>query len=404
MTNRVALPDWAEAPSTRRVLQALTAGGAEVRFVGGCVRDTLLGRPVDDIDLATDALPDAVMQGLERAGIKAIPTGIAHGTVSAVADDRLFEITTLRRDVETDGRHAKVAFGTDWLEDAARRDFTFNALSLSADGVLHDPFDGQADLQAGRVRFVGQAVQRVREDILRILRWFRFHAHYGRGEPDPEALGACRGFAYRIPDLSGERVRYEMLRLLSADDPRASLELMSETDVIDAVLGRGANLALLKGLLDVERSGKAAKDPLLRLAALIGNDAKVAPLIKRLRLSNAEGSRLEAALRPAPAISPAADAAARRQLIYRTDAETIRDRVLLHWADAPETGGWAQWLAEIETFTPPQFPLEGRDVTALGVAEGPRIGTLLREVEEWWIARDFAPDRDACLKQLADAL
>lgn len=404
MTNRIALPDWVEAASTQRVLAALTVDGAEVRFVGGCVRDALLDRPVGDIDLATDARPETVQRLLGDAAIKSIPTGIEHGTVGAFADGQLYEITTLRRDIETDGRHAKVAFGTDWLADAARRDFTFNALSLSVDGTLHDPFDGQSDLEAGRVRFVGQAVERVREDILRILRWFRFHAHYGRGDPDPEALGACRGFAYRIPDLSGERVRHEMLRLLSADDPAASLELMVETDVIDAVLGRGTDLSLLKGLLDVEEAAKAAPDPLLRFAALIADAAKITPLAKRLRLSNAERDRLAAALRPEPAISPDASAGMRRNVIYRAGAETVRDRVLLAWAAAPASGAWAPWLTAAETFSPPRFPLEGRDVTGLGVAQGPLIGELLRKIENWWVERDFEPGRDACLAELKSTL
>ena len=227
-----------EKPETRRIIDLFGSAGVEMRFVGGCVRDSLFGREIGDIDIATAARPEAVQEMLHNAGIKSVPTGIEHGTLTAIVDGQAFEITTYRRDVETDGRHAVVSFGTDWQEDAARRDFTINALSITPDGTLCDPLGGAADLKAGRIRFVGEARRRVREDILRILRWFRFYAHFGKHPPDAEALEACRGFAFRIPDLSGERVRHELLRLLEAADPLPSLRLMQETGVIDAVLRR----------------------------------------------------------------------------------------------------------------------------------------------------------------------
>jgi len=388
-------------PQTAELIDALTADGAEVRFVGGCVRDYVLGRVTQDIDLATDARPEQVMALLKNAEIKAVPTGIDHGTVTAVIAGRKFEVTTLRRDVETDGRHAVVAFGTDWLEDAARRDFTFNAMSMTPDGTLHDPFGGKQDLIDGRVRFVGDAPQRVREDVLRILRWFRFYAHYGRPPVDEVALSACKGFAFRLSDLSGERVRHEMLRLLDAPNPLPSIELMVETNVIDAVLGRGRAASLLAGLCEIEGAIQASPDPVLRLAALIGTHGVAAPLSARLRLSNNERDRLDRALAPEPALTATESLEEKQRKIYLHGAPRLRDRVLLAWSAAPAEAGWQEWLHVLETFAPPAFPLEGKDLTALGIPEGPEIGELLRQVENWWLAEAFAPDRDACLSQLA---
>ncbi|MFQ5959208.1 MAG: CCA tRNA nucleotidyltransferase, partial [Alphaproteobacteria bacterium] len=239
---------WMTVRATRAVVDALRAQGAEVRFVGGCVRDAVAGRKVTDVDIATPDPPETVIRLLEAAGIRVVPTGIKHGTVTAVVARRPFEITTLRRDVETYGRHAKVAFTDDWTADAARRDFTINALFCAPDGTLYDPFGGLDDLRAGRVRFVGDAVQRIREDVLRLLRFFRFYAHYGRPPPDAEALAACRAMALALPSLSGERVCAELLRLLAADDPAAVLELMIEADVLEFVLPEVAGVGALAEL------------------------------------------------------------------------------------------------------------------------------------------------------------
>ncbi|MEE8534186.1 MAG: CCA tRNA nucleotidyltransferase, partial [Alphaproteobacteria bacterium] len=234
-----------KAPATRAVVDALTADSAEVRFVGGCVRDAVAGRKVTDVDIATPDPPETVTRLLEAAGIRVVPTGIAHGTVTAVIRHRHFEITTLRRDVETYGRRAKVAFTDDWTADAARRDFTINALFCDPDGTLYDPFGGIDDLDAGRVRFVGDAVKRIKEDVLRLLRFFRFYAHYGRPPPDAEALAACRAMARALPGLSGERVSAELLRLLAAPDPAAVLALMIEAEVLAFVLPEVAGLDAL---------------------------------------------------------------------------------------------------------------------------------------------------------------
>jgi len=392
------------ASDTRRLIEVFKGGGAELRFVGGCVRDSLLGLGVRDIDIATDALPDRIMGILRDAGIKSVPTGIEHGTVTAVVEGRAFEITTYRRDIKTDGRHAVVEFGTDWREDAERRDFTINAMSITPDGNLHDPFDGEGDLVAGRVRFVGDAQRRVREDILRILRWFRFHAHYGKPPPDADALGACRGFAFRIPDLSGERIRHELLRLLAADNPLPSIELMIETDVFDAVLGRGRQIQCLAGLYVIEREIEMPPDPLLRLAALIGSPGMAVPLAERLRLSNAEQKRLLAALGSEPSLSLDTSEADRARIFYHLGIRIVEDRILLAWAADPSATEWQEWLEAVQAFDMPAFPLSGRDVMAEGISAGPAVGDTLRQIEDWWIDARFTPDRVQCLAHLKEIL
>ena len=390
---------WMQAPEARRIIELFSSAEVEMRFVGGCVRDSLFGGEISDIDIATAARPEAVQEILHDAGIKSVPTGIKHGTVTAIVNGQAFEITTYRRDVETDGRHAVVSFGTDWQEDAARRDFTINALSITPDGTLCDPFGGAADLKAGRIRFVGEAKRRVREDILRILRWFRFYAHFGSHPPDTEALEACRGFAHRVPDLSGERVCHELLRLLEAANPLPSLRLMQETDVIDAVLGRGRRLDLLAGLCKVEQNRTIARDRLLRLAALFGQNAVANTMAVRLRLSNKESRRIADALSVTPALSPAMTIRERRRLLYSLEVGAAEDRIRLAWAASPGDDRWANWLEMNQRFDRPVFPLTGQDVDWL--REGPDIGEVLTSVEAWWIAEDFAPDRAACLRQLA---
>jgi poly(A) polymerase len=341
---------------------------------------------------------------LRDAGIKSVPTGIEHGTITAVVEGRAFEITTYRRDIKTDGRHAVVEFGTDWREDVKRRDFTINTMSITPDGDLHDPFDGEGDLVAGRVRFVGDAQRRVREDILRILRWFRFNAHYGKPPPDADALDACRGFAFRIPDLSGERIRYELLRLLAADNPMPSIELMIETDVIDAVLGRGRQIQRLAGLCVIEREMEMPPDPLLRLAALIDSPGMAVPLAQRLRLSKDEQKRLLAVLGTEPSLGLDTSEADRARIFYRLGIRIAEDRIRLAWAANPSATAWQEWLKAVRAFDVPAFPLSGRDVMAEGTFAGPAVGDALRQIEDWWIDARFTPDRVQCLAHLKEIL
>jgi poly(A) polymerase len=382
-------------PATRAVLAAL--GGGAARFVGGAVRDAILGRPVGDIDIATPLAPEEVMRRLAAAGIAAVPTGLAHGTVTAVAPPRHFEITTLRRDVETFGRHARVEFTDDWAADAARRDFTINALFLDEGGRVFDYVGGLADLRAGRVRFVGRAEERIREDVLRLLRFYRFHAHYGRAPADQEAREAARALKHLLPSLSSERVAAEVLKLLAASDPLPTLAMMQEDGVIAVLLPETRSLDRLAALVPLE----ATPDPLRRLAALAALDAASAEAVAlRLRLSNAQRDRLVAIAAPPWPFDLAADERTQRRALRHLGAALYRDLVLLRAAESGQKARAEALVAFADAAAPIEFPLKGRDVTALGVAPGPEVGRLLAEVEAWWEAGDFRADRAACLAEL----
>jgi len=364
-----------------------------------------LGRPIADIDLATPARPDAVIAALEKARIKVVPTGIEHGTVTAVVSDpgpsRHFEITTLRRDVETYGRRARVAFDADWAEDAARRDFTINAIYIDPDGTLHDPFGGLADLDAHRVRFVGEPAQRIVEDVLRVLRYYRFEARFGAGTGDSEARAACRAAVPLLPKLSAERVSQELLRLMAVPDPLPALRMMEEDGVLAAIVPEASRFDRLQQLVGMEPK----PDALRRLAALIEVDAAgAAALAERLRLSNEQRDRL-AGLAPPWPLDPAGDARAQRLVLYQLGAERYRDLALLLAADgALDQPRRAELLALAASWKPPRFPLKGRDVTNLGVPPGKRVGELLAAVRQWWQDGDFAADRAACLQRLKEII
>ncbi len=404
--------DWLAAPATRAVLAALTADGGEVRFVGGCVRDSVLRRPVRDVDIATHDPPERVMTLLERAGIRAIPTGIDHGTVTAVvpiADGHAhFEVTTLRRDVETFGRHARVAFDADWTTDAARRDFTMNAMFCDAEGRIYDPFNGLPDLGAGRVRFVGNAMKRVDEDALRILRFYRFYAHLGNPPPDPDALAACRAQAQKLTTLSGERVSGELLRLLEAPDPASVLLLMRDERVLRHVLPEAEDFGRLRVLTFLETRGilrpRIAVDALRRLASLLPAGT-AAPVALRLRLSNAQAERLAALVAPAEAPDPARGPIAARAVLHRIGVERFLDLALLGWAgqralEGHRTGAGEPWIEMIDmalAWAPVRLPVSGADVLALGLHPGPQVGAVLAAVERRWIEGDFRAGRDEVL-------
>jgi poly(A) polymerase len=401
-----ALP-WMTAPATRAVMAALEAAGgpACARFVGGCVRNAVLKQPIDDIDIATTLTPDAVTKALIAAGLKAVPTGIAHGTVTAVAQGKPFEITTLRRDVETDGRRAVVAFTTDWNEDAQRRDFRLNALYADATGRLYDPTaGGLADAHAGRIVFVGDAETRIREDALRILRFFRFQAWYGKGEPDAVALAACHDLRELTATLSAERVSKELLKLLAAEDPRAAVRLMAQAGVLSVVLPEAQGLARFEALVEIETEMLFSQDAELRLAALLPDDPTVARAVaERLRLSNAQRDRLVAALTPEPPLVSWMSPKQARQIIYRIGAGPFCDRVTLAWAASDRPKATIQWRAQLPTaqsWVRPRFPLTGEEVIAAGVPEGPLVGQVMREVEDWWIDSDFIDDKLSLVERL----
>ncbi len=395
---------WLRARETRLLIDALTVSGSDVRFVGGCVRDALVGRTVRDIDVATPDTPERVCALLAQAGIRTVPTGIEHGTVTAIVHGRPFEVTTLRRDVETFGRRARVAFTDDWVADAARRDFTMNAMSCRRDGTLFDPFGGYADLTSGRVRFVGDPTRRIAEDVLRLLRFFRFYAHYGTPPPDAEALDACQAAAHLLPTLSAERVRQELLRLLEADSAGTVLRLMADCGVLVHVLPEAVGFDRIEALIRLERR-HATPDPLRRLAALLPADPSVANEVgRRLRLSNAENRRLSEIAKFVDTVDPGAEPRAMRRGLYHIGAERFIDLLLLNAAaDGGGTGAddrIATGLAEAARWTAPRLPVGGRDAAAVGVKAGPAVGRILAAVEAWWVEEDFRPDRDACLRQL----
>jgi poly(A) polymerase len=407
MNETIGQLPWMTAPATAAVMDALeAASGADcARFVGGCVRNTLIGRPVSDIDIATVLTTDAVTTALEAAGLKAAPTGVEHGTVTAVSASQPFEITTLRRDVSTDGRRAVVAFTTDWAEDAQRRDFTLNSLYARRDGSIYDPTGhGVADARAGRIVFVGEAEQRIAEDYLRILRFFRFLAWYGAGPADAAALAACEAAREQIATLSAERVSKELLKLLEADDPREATGLMARTGVLGEVLPAPIDLARFDSLVAIEADQLFETDAVLRLAALLPDDQPGAVrFAERLRLSNADRDRLAAALSPTPELKSWMSPREIRRAVYREGSAAFRDRAKLAWARASGTASTPQWrgmIALAESWTPPAFPLTGEDVMAAGVPKGPMVGQVLREVEDWWIDHDFIDDKLSAVEKL----
>jgi poly(A) polymerase len=395
--HRIAPQPWMVEPATCAVLAALFAGGVEARFVGGSVRDALLGKRIGDIDIATPASPERVIELLEKAGIKVVPTGLAHGTVTAVVPPRHFEITTLRRDVETYGRRARVAFDADWAADAARRDFTINAIFLTPDGTLHDPVGGLTDLRARRVRFVGDPATRIAEDVLRLLRYYRFEARFGNGTGDGPARAACRAAAHSLPTLSAERVAQELVKLLETPDPIAVLRMMQEDGVLAVVLPEARRLKRLQRLIEIE----LAADPLLRLAALIEVDGEGATaLAARLRFSNAWRDRLRGLSPPWP-VDQRGDVREQRRALYRLGVERYRDVTWLMAAEGEVSRSRLTRLLDLASgWTPPVFPLDGRDVTTLGIPTGERVGRLLAAVRDWWEAGDFTADRAACLAYL----
>jgi poly(A) polymerase len=386
---------WMKAGPAALVMRALTAEGDQARFVGGCVRDALVGRPIRDIDIATPLSPQRVTELLEKAGLKAVPTGIEHGTITAVAEGKGVEVTTLRLDLETDGRRAKVAFTDDWQADAARRDLTINALSADAEGKVHDYFGGLADLSQGRVRFVGDAKQRITEDYLRLLRFFRFHADYAADGFDAPAIAAAKALASNLKSLSGERLRQETLRLLTARrGPEVWGEMLS-LGIVQHYLPWATTLDRLRSVAELEHRHGIDPDAVRRLAALTmtGCGKQVAATLK---LSRAETERVVALDAPRDPFDAGTPDVIRRQ-IYAWGNDGALDRLLLDWPELDDGRPSRAALELIQAWPKPRFPLAGADIVKLGVAQGPRVGEILAQVEGWWLAADFRPDRGQCL-------
>jgi poly(A) polymerase len=368
---------WRRRRGMAKLLEALAASEGETRYVGGAVRDELLDLAVNDVDLATRLRPDEVVKRLQSGGIKAVPTGIAHGTVTAVSDGHPYEITTLRRDIETFGRHATVAFTDDWKEDAARRDFTINALMGDpVTGEIFDYFGGLADLEQRLVRFIGDPFERIAEDHLRILRFFRFQARFGKGEPDAAALEACTARANDLMALSRERIADELLKLLSVSEPVATIKIMLERAILKPVIPEIEPTAWrqLQALVEAERESGLAADPLRRLTALLPRDPEIAGAVaSRLKLSNRAKSRIRCASEP--------EIADPRAAAYWNGVECAVDRLLL--------AGKPSQASALASWTPPRLPTSGGALIKRGLAEGPAVSRALRGIEDRWVAAGF---------------
>jgi len=401
---------WLNDPDVNAVMAALLAGdGVAARYVGGCVRDRVRNVPLTgeqvDVDIATTALPEQVIALLQAAKIKAVPTGIAHGTITAVSNHRPVEITTLRHDVTTDGRHAQVAYTDDWLADASRRDFTMNAIYADADGTLFDPLGGIDDAVAGRVRFVGDADARIKEDYLRVLRFFRFYAWCGNGDIDGTGLQACARNIDGLAKLSAERVSKELLKLLSANAPVAAIRQMAASGVLGAVLPEASAIDRLAAMAELDAMHMFPPDAILRLGALLTDDAAAAiKLAERLRLSNEQRHRMAAMLGANERVFSYMSVLEMRRTAYRLTPKVMHDVARLRWAQDPKrihnSVQWRALLPMIETWPVPKMPLSGHQVQLAGVPDGPLIGQVMREVEEWWIDSGFVMDEMSIIERL----
>jgi poly(A) polymerase len=406
MSDVRALTDapWLKSGPTARVLALLNGGGEEARVIGGAVRNALLRIPTGDIDIATTSLPDEVIRRAKAAGIKSVPTGIDHGTVTLVVEGQPFEVTTLREDAETYGRKAKVAFGRDWVRDAERRDFTINGLSVDADGVVHDHVGGLDDITARRVRFIGDPHQRIAEDYLRILRFFRMHASYGAGQPDRAGYLACIAGRAGLASLSAERVRMEMLKLVVADGAAVAVTAMADGGLLEPIFGGVCYTGPFAAMIAVERALGLQASAVRRLGALtvaVTEDAK--RVAARLRLTNAETRALDSMGHRWWRLAGMDEARARR-LLYRLGEQPYRDRLLLAWARAGADNDPAHWreLATLpQRWRAPKFPFKAADFISRGVAEGPALGHVLTLAEDAWLAADFPQDPSA-LSGIAD--
>ena len=397
---------WLNDRRTRLVLDALEVHGAQARVVGGAVRNALLAEPVHDIDIATTAHPDAIISAAKNAGLKSVPTGIEHGTVTVIANSQPFEVTTLRRDVETDGRHAVVAFTDDWTEDAKRRDFTINAIYCDKDGVLFDPVGGFDDIKRQRVRFIGDADQRIKEDYLRILRFFRFTATYGQGRCDAVGLASCERRRAGLEILAGERVWAELKKLLVAPHASPVLDAMERADILASIFQSTCSVSRFSKAILIDTALKRSGDPVQRLAALCVDQVNDPVLLRqRLRLSTHAFDRLvqmaQNNQRPLPD-TPERDA---KIHLYHHGPEAFHDALLFAWSgrDAtPDNKTWRHRFALTDRWQAPQFPVSGRDVLALGIEPGPSVGQILSELETWWTGEGFPDDPERLKKRLVE--
>ncbi|MGE0047241.1 MAG: CCA tRNA nucleotidyltransferase [Hyphomonadaceae bacterium] len=405
MSVSIAHAAWLKSAETRAVIAALEAarpGGS--RFVGGCVRNALMTLDADDIDIATVLTPDETMAAAKAAGLVAVPTGVEHGTVTIVSNHKPYEVTTLRRDVETDGRHAIVQFTDDWQADAERRDFRLNALYADPAGNVFDPTEGGvADAKAGRVIFIGEADARIKEDYLRILRFFRFSAWYGKGALDGEGLAACARHLSGLDGLSVERIWKETKKLFAAEEPTQALTAMEVNGVRAHALGELSEMARALKVIAIENEFFLARDPLQRIAAALPDETTAQRFAQRMKASNEEAARLRAAHKPADRIVSYMSVREIRRALYRLGRDAFEDRVKIAWAEDEKRGNAPQWralLMHAEVYQRPKLPLTGEEVMAAGVPAGPKVGRVLREVEDWWIDADFPDDKLSIVERL----
>jgi poly(A) polymerase len=379
----------------------------DARFVGGCVRNSLLGLGVDDIDIATPLTPDAVAKAVEREGMRAVATGLEHGTVTVVCNSKPFEVTTLRRDVSTDGRRATVAFTTDWQEDAGRRDFTINALYADAQGQVFDYHGGLEDLKAGVVRFIGDADARIAEDYLRVLRLFRIHAWYGRGEINAIALTACAAARHQLKTLSGERLQKEVLKLLLVRAPLGVVRSMLASGVLGELIPGAIDTDALGRMCEIDSAQGLPADPVLRLAVMLDGAATAHALAVRWRFSNNDRDRLADVFRLRDVVKVGLPSGSSEALVYRHGNATVRDLARVGWVHGYPTPAADSWLALIrlaETWQRPRLPIDGADILKAGVPHGPAVGKTLHAVEDWWIASGFPDSRERALEKLHEVL
>ena len=396
----IRFDDWHGLAQAKVVMKALSAAGSLSLFVGGCVRNTLLGEGVTEIDMATPETPERVLTLLKQAGLRGVKTGIDHGTITAICGGKCFQITTLRKDIENFGRRARVEYTLNWNEDAARRDLTLNALYCDIKGNVFDPLDGLADLKARRIRFVGNPKARIKEDILRLLRYFRFYAYYGTEPADDRALAACREFAPKLSKLSAERVWGELSKLFLAQDPTPALAMMKENTILSYLLPEVVCCDSLKLLIQLEKRAGLQPDYLRRLAAIVDlcrDEASI--LASRLKFSKADRLRFCNLCEPTEQPDPQKGQKHNRAIIYRLGKNFFIELSILRGAKFPDKD-WLSLLELAEVTSLPPFPIKGPDVISSGITEGARVGEIIKGVETWWIEGDFSADRQACLRYL----
>jgi len=388
------------------IIRALGAPFIDVRYVGGCIRDSILGRPVSDVDLATPDTPQTVITKVVKAGLRAIPTGLSYGTITVFSQGSGFEVTTLRRDTASYGRHAEVEFTLDWKEDASRRDFTFNAMSARPDGTLFDYYGGECDARAGRVRFIGDPRDRIREDYLRILRYFRFLALYGQEKPSQDILEACRDLREGLNKLSVERIRDEIVKVLNVPEPGPAIDALNQTRILQQIFPEGSELETLRSLLNLEGKRTVQESPLMwhsRLSALIPNDQqKVYQAAKRLKLSNIDANALAQIQKAATEARLILSQGKYEHFFYSYKPKILRTAVLVAWARDVHASSpdWESLYQETLKWSPKTFPLRGQDVREMGLSEGPRVGVLLEQLEQEWIDGGFQESADDLRRRL----